>query len=246
MKGAGRPRGSVNPTRERSRSHSPTPAPLRPAAPATKAAGLQPVSKGARNDMEQVFDRLHSMDRSVVLDTISGKGLAQLLSEVGVAPSSLESMVLLWKLGATQRGCISRPEWLTSVYANGMESLTQLRLKLADWVKEVRERSGSFLLMYNYLYDYIRGEEDRRMSLQTATAGWDVFFGKGERYTAWRTWAATNVSGDVSRDLWRQLGIFFTMTGPTTELPSDGVSWPSAIADYVDKDAAAVGPTKRV
>ncbi|KAG5494161.1 hypothetical protein JKF63_01996 [Porcisia hertigi] len=242
MKNGSRTRASVVFPQEQRASVSITQSAPRPAASTGKGAAMQFVSKSARSEMEAAFDRLHALDKSVQSDSIGGKGLAQLLSEVGVSPLSLEYMVLVWKLGATQQGCIARPEWLKFVYAKCIESITQLRQKLGEWVKDVRENEGSFLLMYNYLYDYVRGEEDRHMTLGKAIKGWDIFFNGKERYAQWKAWAAVNLKGGVSRDLWRQLGIFFTMDSAAPQLSRDQVSalpWPSAIADFVDKDAAA-------
>ncbi|CAG9582309.1 conserved hypothetical protein [Leishmania major strain Friedlin] len=231
MKNANRLRASVSFARERVVSTA--------AASSAKGPVMQLVSKGARSDMELVFDRLHALDKSAQSDTISGKGLAQFLSEVGVEESSFECMVLLWKLGATQKGCITRSEWLLSVYAHGIESIVQMRQNVSAWVEDVRESGGSFLLMYNYLYDYIRGEEDRRMTLTTALGAWDVFFGKNDLYAKWKAWAVDHVKGGVSRDLWRQLGIFLTMDTTAAQRSGDHISalpWPSAIADFLDQD----------
>ncbi|CAJ1023984.1 putative Cullin binding [Leishmania utingensis] len=239
MKNASRTKASVSLMRDRNLSNSSVPAATRPTGPAAKGAVTLFVSKSARSDMELVFDRLQALDKSTQSDTISGKGLAQFFCEVSVEASSLECMVLLWKLGATQQGCITRPEWLLSMYANGIESVAQLRQKLGEWVKDVRESSGTFLLMYTYMYDYIRGEEDRRMTRTTAINGWDVFFGQNKRYAKWKTWAVANLTGDVSRDLWRQLGIFLTMDTDATQSSDDQVlalSWPSAITDFIETD----------
>ncbi|KAG5468477.1 hypothetical protein LSCM1_02457 [Leishmania martiniquensis] len=239
MKNAGRRRASINYARERTKPNPPALAPTRPTVSSSKAAAMQFASKGARSDMELVFDRFCALDKSAELDAITGKGLAQLFNEVGVAASSLECMALLWKLGATQQGCIMRPEWLISMYAHGIESMMQLRQKLGEWVKQVRESDDYFLLMYNYLYDYIRGEDDRCMTLATAIQGWDVFFWRNARYTEWKAWALVNIKGPVTRDLWRQLGIFFTENSATGKHSSDQVTalpWPSTITDFVDRN----------
>ncbi|KAG5468895.1 hypothetical protein CUR178_01731 [Leishmania enriettii] len=241
MKNVGRRRASMNLARERGKSIAAAPVPTRPTASVSKGAVMQFVSKGARSDMELMFDRLSSLDKSAQSDAITGKGLAQLLSEAGVAASSLECMVLLWKLGAAQQGCIMRPEWLITMYAHGIESIAQLRQKLGEWVKDVRDNGGTFLLMYNYLYDYIRGEEDRCMTLTKAIDGWDVFFSTNERYTEWKAWALINVKRTVSRDLWRQVGVFFTADTASVQRSRDQVTalpWPSAIADYAERDSA--------
>lgn len=239
MKNAARQRPPVPAPRERNRSVTqPAAAATRGAAPAAKNAAAQLLSKNARSEMEGMFDRLHAMDRSAESDSLTGKGLAQLFADTNVSAASMESMVLLWKLGATQQGCVSRQEWLTSMYSHGIDSALQLKQRVVEWAKDVREHAGSFLLMYNYLYDYIRGEEDRRMSLANATSAWDIFFAGNTPYTKWKAWAAANVKGDVSRDLWRQLGIFFTLDdGAVAARPMDDAAvlpWPSAIADFVD------------
>ncbi|GET92498.1 hypothetical protein, conserved [Leishmania tarentolae] len=242
MKNANRRRTGEGFTRERTLSTNAASAAARSSAsPASVAKGpvMQFVSKGARSDMELLFDRLHALDKSAQSDAISGKGLVQFLSDVGVTEPSLECMVLLWKLGATQKGRITRSEWLIATYTHDIDSIMHMRQKLREWVKDVCQSGGSFLLMYNYLYDYIRGEEDRRMTLTTAISAWDVFFSSKDLYKKWKAWALLNLNGGVSRDLWRQLGIFLTIETTAAQHSGDQISslpWSSAIADFMDEN----------
>lgn len=192
--------------------------------------------------MELSFDRYCALDKSSQTDGVTGRGLTQFLSEIAVSPLSLEYYVVVWKVGATQRGCITRSEWVVAMYAHGIETLSQLKLKAAEWAKEVRGSGGSFLLMYNFVYDYIRGEEDRRMSLANATKAWDVFFEKHDRYARWRLWAADHVRPDVSRDLWRQVGVLFILDAQGKQSDRESrtaTALPTVIAEFLKQEPAA-------
>ncbi|KPI88258.1 hypothetical protein ABL78_2682 [Leptomonas seymouri] len=211
-----------------------------PASSKPGAAQLQ--SKGARTEMELNFDRYCSLEKSSQADIVAGRGLSQLLSEIAVAPYSFDYYVVLWKLGATQRDCITRSEWVMTVYARGIESLTQLKTRVVEWVKEVRGSDASFLLMYNFLYDYIRGEDDRCMSLETAMKAWNVLFEKKEQLTQWQLWASSHVNTDVSRDLWRQVGLMFMMDTDPRKCDGGGNSsavFPMVIAEFLKQNKTA-------
>lgn len=237
-KPAARRKSSVSPGRDRSKSGSPPPQ-NRPNATSAKAAVTQFQSKGARNEMELNFDRFCSLERASQTDSITGRGLAQLFSEIGVAPNSLECFAVLWKLGATQRGCVTRAEWVMAMYTHSIESLAQLKLKAAEWAKDVHGNGGTFLLMYNFLYDYIRGEDDRCMSLANATKAWDVFFERKNRYPQWKAWVGDHVKSDVSRDLWRQVGVLFTLHPSAKQGGSEAsasAALPTVIADFIKEN----------
>jgi DCN1-like protein 1/2 len=192
--------------------------------------------------MELNFDRFCSFEKASQMDSITGRGLAQFFSEIAVPPSSLDYFVVLWKLGATVKGCITRAEWVMAMYTHGIESLTQLKLKLVEWVKEVRNSGGSFLLMYNFLYDYIRGEDDRRMSLANATKAWDVLFEKKDGYQKWKLWAAECVPSNVSRDLWQQVGVLFVLSADQKQVGGEAslpAALPTVISDFLEQKTKA-------
>lgn len=236
-----RRKSSISPGRERSKSSSPPP-PNRASSVSSKPSVTQFQSKGARNEMELHFDRYCSLERSLQTEGITGRGLAQLFSEIAVPPSSLDCFAVLWKLGATQKGCVTRSEWIMAMYAHGIESLSQLKLKAAEWAKDVRSNDGSFLLMYNFVYDYVRGEGDRCMSLANATKAWDVLLEKKKRYPQWKLWAADHIKSDVTRDLWRQVGVLLTLSPeskPNGSEMGSSAALPTVISSFLEQSGKA-------
>ncbi|KPA82563.1 putative mitochondrial hypothetical protein [Leptomonas pyrrhocoris] len=232
------PKSATSPRRDRGKPVTPSPQ-TRASPVSPKLGATQFHSKGARSEMELHFDRYCSLEKSSQTDSLTGRGLTQFLSEIAVSPFSFEYYVVLWKLSATQNGCILRLEWVMAMYTHGVEFLSQLKIKTAEWVKEVRGSGGRFLLMYNFLYDYIRGEDDRCMSLQNATTAWDLFFEKKDLYVQWKPWAADHVHSEVSRDLWRQVGVLITLNTGATKSGSEAImtaTLPTVITDFLERN----------
>lgn len=186
-----------------------------------------------------MFERLRGTEKTDANgDAIGPKGLRQLFSDLGIAEDSLEMYVVLWKLGATHKGVLSRSEWLVAMYKYGIDQTMQFRSKASEWSQEIVEnREGNFTEMYNFLYDYVRGEADRQMSVANATAAWSVLFKKlnAKLLQSWIQWISQEYHRPVSRDLWRQIWQYFSQLKdlPVATAAHDAGKWPTAIDDYV-------------
>lgn len=170
-------------------------------------------------------------------DCFGAKGLQQLFTEVNVASGSFEMYVLLWRLGAIRHEQVTRSEWLVSMYANNTEQLTQLRAKLPEWVQEIKaNRHDAFPEMYNFLYDYIRGESDRQMSVAHAASVWPTLIPVTDAKLVghWVQWVVTEYARPISRDLWRQAWLYLSGVAgvPCAELVHDNGKWPTAVDDF--------------
>lgn len=198
------------------------------------------IPKTGRNEVEGTFERLRLVEKIEGTDVISGKGLLQFFSEMSITASSLDAMVLLWKLGCSQEGVIARYEWLSAMYTNNLNSLMQLKFKLCDWAKEVRESKATFLLMYNFLYDNIRGETHRVMPMENAVKAWAIFFAGNKRLERFKRWCRAIPVEEVSRDLWRQAGVLFLLDDSTL-LEGDKAQtkqqWSTLIEKFLSADA---------
>lgn len=191
------------------------------------------VSNGSRSEMENCFDRLRALDKSDNVDIMGLQGIHQLCTELGIAADSFEMMVLMWKLGAIRKGCITRWEWLTSLYTNEVDQFHQLRTFLGEWVTEVSKKGSSFAEMYYFLYDFIRGENDRLMAPRTAVQAWDVLLKDEKMLPSWNKWVVTEYKRSISRDLWRQLWVLFSSVKSLSDFDPNG-RWPTAIDDFVE------------
>ncbi|EPY42519.1 hypothetical protein AGDE_01404 [Angomonas deanei] len=137
----------------------------------------------------------------------------------------------MWRLGVTRQGILSRAEWVTAAYTYAFDTLTQLKTKVGEWTSEVKSKKEVFAIMYNFLYDYVRGEEDRIASTESAVAAWGVLFPGDPLMLSWNKWAKEVYAEQVSRDLWRQVLLFKNAYEENREFPVDK-PWPSAIIDF--------------
>ncbi|CCW59885.1 unnamed protein product [Phytomonas sp. EM1] len=167
-------------------------------------------SRGSRTEMELLFDKLKKLDKGDSPDVIYSRGIEQLCSELSIRPNSLEMFVLMWRLRAVRDGCVSRNEWLSLIYNCGVLMLSQLKDYLNESVRIVQEREEEFYSMYNFLYDFIRGENNRRMPAVRAVQAWKVFFvQKKDLVDRWNGWILEEYKYEISRDLWGQTAVFF-------------------------------------
>ncbi|KEG15461.1 DCN1-like protein 2 [Trypanosoma grayi] len=199
----------------------------RPIGMGRHAAGVP----SGRNEMESYFERLLALGRVNGLDAMGAKGIEQLCGDLSITLNSFEMYTLIWKMGITRGGCIPRADWLTTMYAYKIKHPIDLKLNLTEWVKEAREEA--FIEFYNELYDYIRGEEARLMPADNAIKAWAVLFAHEPRIRSWIEWYTVVHKRDVTRDVWRQLAVFFS-TVPKIEVYSVEDKWPSAIDSYVE------------
>lgn len=197
-----------------------------------KSTAASFATKGAKGEMDSCFDRLRQLDKGEIgPEELGPRGLQQLCTELGITVGSLEMMVLLWKLGAVRNGSLSRAEWLFAMYNSNVDSLFQLRGKAQEWVKLVRENEEAFAQMYNFLYDYVRGESERLMTPAAAVNAWAVLFPANKMAERWSGWVLSEYNRPISRDVWRQLRLFLKESNYDS-FESNG-RWPTAFDDFV-------------
>ncbi|PWV00051.1 hypothetical protein C4B63_7g416 [Trypanosoma cruzi] len=185
----------------------------------------------ARNEMEAYYEQLLSQDRVDGVDAFGKNGIHLLCKGLGIKPESFEMYTLVWKMGVTRGCCIPRADWLKTMYTYKIEQPMDLKLFLVEWVKE--SRGDSFTEFYNDLYDYIRGEEARLMPYGTAVEAWAVLFQNEPRIIPWIKWYSDIYRREVTRDVWRQIGIFFSAV-PNIEAYNVEDRWSCAIDSYVE------------
>ncbi|KAG8349123.1 putative Cullin binding [Trypanosoma vivax] len=196
---------------------------------AAKLSG--PGVSSSRNELERYFDRLASPERKGGTEIIRERGVQRLCKDLSIAKDSFDMYVLVWKLGATQSGCIPRADWLSSVYHYKIESLVHLRRHLSEWVKEAR--GNDFIQFVGDLYDYVRGEDARMMQPAIAARAWALLFTEEPRIESWIKWYSTVYNRDVTRDIWRHVPLFFSTFSDLSLYSNDGM-WPCAFDEYVE------------
>jgi DCN1-like protein 1/2 len=202
------------------------------------ASAAEKAAVRARSEMEQIFDKYRTMDRlDETMDAIGSKGLTQLCSDVGATYGDLDSYILIWKLGATQSGCITRSEWMHGMHQWKIEHLGTVKTLLPQWKAQVQEDETTFTEMYFQLYDFVRGDEDKLLPVEKALKAWQVLLPEAERFpmfTMWAQWITTEYKRNVTRDLWRQLWEFTRKIGKNLAAYDSNDKWPTALDDFVD------------
>ena len=206
-----------------------------PAAAATTSGGAPRVR--GRSDMEMQFDKLRTMDRlDDGVDAIGPKGLQHLCGELGIAFNEIEFYITMWKLGASQSYCMTRAEWMHSVYTWKLDHLGNLKAAIPTWKNSVLNDEGLFTEMYHASFDFIRGDEDKLLPLDKALKAWHVLLPEASRFkyfTLWAQWMSVEYRRPISRDIWIELWEFARRVKDINQYdPND--KWPTAMDDFVE------------
>lgn len=205
---------------------------------AAAVSATEKAATRARTEMETIFDKYRTLDRlDDSVDAIGPKGLTQLCSDVGIVDGDLDSMILIWKLGATQSGCITRSEWMHAMHQWKVEHLGHLKTALPNWRLQVREDEEAFTEMYFHLYDFIRGDDEKLLPVEKAMKAWTVLLPESDRFpllTWWAQWVTMEYKRPITRDLWRQLWEFARKIGKNLQLYDCNDKWPTALDDFVE------------
>ena len=212
-------------------------------AAAAKADGPAPVPGAAapghkRTAMEVEFDKLRALDRfEEGVDAIGPEGLKKLAKDLLLPDDQgLEMFVIAWKLNATQSYCITRSEWLHSLYLEKppVDDMTSLRTRVPKWLELVKESEKDFAAMYNHTYDFIRGDDEKLLPLSKALKAWEALLAdRFPHFTEWARWAHGEYKRPVSRDVWRQL-LEFAKRVPDLNKYQSHDKWPTAMDDFVE------------
>jgi hypothetical protein len=238
---ASAPNPSNRSTKAAGASGSPPPNSLAPSSPTGKGESSHHTDKVAlrsRSEMEQSFERYRQLDRlDESVDAIGPNGITQLCSDLGIPFGELDMYVLVWKLGATQSSCITRSEWMHSMFQWKIEHFSQLRTQLPLWKAAVKEDATAFTMMYHSLYDFIRGDDEKLLAVDKALKAWQVLLPENEGrfvfFALWAQWVTVEYKRSVTRDLWRQLLEFADKIKKLTQYdPND--NWPTALDDFVE------------
>lgn len=201
------------------------------------ATAAEKAAVRARTEMETIFDKYRTLDRlDDSVDAIGPKGLTQLCQDVGIAFGDFDMYVLIWKLGATQSGCVTRSEWMHSMYQWKIEHIGHIKNNIPTWRSNVREDDLAFTEMYFHLYDFIRGDDEKLLPVDKALKAWQVLLPENERFSflsMWAQWVALEYKRNITRDLWRQLWEFARKIKKLDQYDSND-KWPTALDDFVD------------
>eukprot|EP00796_Vickermania_ingenoplastis_P004423 gene4423-3222_t len=224
-----------------------------PTKPSTKSSGKAPGSTGAsgkqpatpqtstgmtsatmygkwnQSEIEKYFEFLKQGEMG---DHIGAKGLETLVRELKMEWMSFEMLVLMWKLRATRLGVVTRGEWNLAMYDSGITQQLHLRSKVNEWISEARNNKETFTEMYNFLYDYLRGENIRWMESETAVRSWNVLIPNNPIVKQWCQWVETVYRSEISRDVWQQFWQLLCVHPQLNDYEVDG-KWPTALDDFV-------------
>ena len=191
-----------------------------------------------RSEIEQSFDKLRQLDKlDDSTDAIGPKGIQQLCVEVGVPHGEFDMYVMVWKMGATQSGCVTRSEWMHATYIHKIEHLGMLKSSIPQWRNAVKEDETLFTEMYFHLYDFVRGDDEKLLASNKALKAWQVLLPENERFpllSSWATWVATEYKRSITRDVWRQLWEFARRTKANLASYDPNEKWPTALDDFVE------------
>jgi len=143
---------------------------------------------------------------------IEGEGLLRLANDLG-QKSDMDPLmlVLVWKLGCKRLWTVSRNEFVGGFATYGVGSLAAAKRKVAEWKERAFEDAQAFGELYNFVFDYLRGEA-KTLTAADALMAWQTLE-LDQRWPLWPKWEAFWKSierKNISRDSWQQLVPFMT------------------------------------
>lgn len=165
---------------------------------------------------------------------IGPNGMLRLLSEINVDPTSVEALVLAWKLKAETQCEFSANEFRTGLRELRVDSVEKLRNLVPSWKRDLENRP-TLRSLYHFTFNYAKSAATRHLGIETACAYWMLFFETREpRVRLWITFLEEQKTRAVSLDLWNMFFEFLTTTNDTYD-DYDTVSsaWPVTIDEFV-------------
>lgn len=171
---------------------------------------------------------------------INDEGILQFLQRCGVSEEDEHSEhILAWKCNAKEMGFLSKEEFVKGLAALEVDTREALGPKLAAEKDRVLSDQTLFNAFYRYLFEYVRGTKRAAVDVTEATVVWKMWLIQGapHHYRHIDTviqWLQEVDPAPISKDLWGQLCIFWTLMDEQFSSYDPNDAWPIRIDAFME------------
>ncbi|KAI6191666.1 Defective in cullin neddylation protein [Aphelenchoides bicaudatus] len=165
---------------------------------------------------------------------IGPNGMQRLLNDLNIDPSSLNALVLAWKLRAKIQCEFSHDEFRNGLREMKVDSLDKLRNQVFQWPEELDNRDA-FRSLYQFTFHYAKSAATRFLEVETAILYWTLLFqNKDERVPQWVEFLRREKQRGVSQDTWNLFLSFLISTDMDYSNFDFAGAYPTLIDGFVE------------
>ena len=169
--------------------------------------------------------------------------ISNLSSDLCIDPLDVVWLIIAESCQAKTMGYFTQSEWTTGMIALECYSLEDLKEAIPRIRDSVRTELDTFREVYGFTFRYALDSGARNISLETATALWDLILPLSgwPMYCDWISFvqseSVVKKSRAITKDVWTLL-YDFSQAAPSKEslvkFDIDGVAWPVLIDDFYE------------
>ncbi|CAD5234668.1 unnamed protein product [Bursaphelenchus xylophilus] len=169
-----------------------------------------------------------------VENRIGPNGMLRLLNDLHVDPSSVDALILAWKMKAETQCEFSQEEFKNGCIQMRVDTIDKMRNQVSNWRNEIKD-TQKFKQLYQFAFNYAKSAATRFLEIDTAVAYWNLIFeDRDSRVPIWIEFLKNNKTRGVSRDTWNLFFDFLVQTMDTYDNYDAEGAWPVMIDEFVD------------
>ncbi|XP_049848508.1 DCN1-like protein 2 [Schistocerca gregaria] len=164
---------------------------------------------------------------------IREKGMLQIFNELEISTEGIMSLVIAWKMNATEIGEFSKDEFLRGMRQVKACTIQELKKKIPSFQEEL-ESKAKFKEFYQFCFNYGKGTE-RTLNLDYAILLWEMIL--ADRFPLlqeWITFLRTKHKKAISRDSWNLLLEFIDQASSDLSNYNSEGAWPMILDNFVE------------
>jgi DCN1-like protein 1/2 len=134
-------------------------------------------------------------------DLIAAEGTERLVTDLGLDPSDVVTIVLSWHLKCPTMCEFSRDGFRKGCKELGISSLNELKSKIPEFEREL-SIPETLKQIYQFTFQFAKQQGQKSLPLETAIAFWDLLILDFKYLELWKTFLVEKHGKAISKDTW--------------------------------------------